>query len=95
MIRENVLPVLVEKNLYAAAVVRSVAIVTEVSATDEKTKIFADRLCVRADALAARTVEISRGFIVNGEERARTERAAYKTEARALNLAAVPPHIEF
>ena len=95
MIRENVLPVLVEKNLYAAAVVRSVAIVTEVSATDEKTKIFADRLCVRADALAARTVEISRGFIVNGEERARTERAAYKTEARALKLAAVPPHIEF
>ncbi len=95
MIRENVLPVLVEKNLYAAAVVRSVAIVTEVSATDEKTKIFADRLCVRADALAARTVEISRGFIVNGEERTRTERAAYKTEARALKLAAVPPHEEF
>ena len=95
MIRENVLPVLIEKNLYAAAVVRSVAIVTEVSVTDEKSKILADRLCVRADALAARIAGISRGFMLNGEERLRMERAAYKTETRALKLAAVPPHTEF
>ncbi len=91
MIRENVLPQIVKKNLEAIFVARSLAILTEVSASDERTKIIADRLLVKADELAARAASISGGFIENPVARSAAEKEIGKTETRALKLASVPP----
>lgn len=91
MIRENVLPQIVKKNLDAIFVARSLAILTEVSATDESAKIAADRLMVKADELAARSASVSGGLIDNPVARIAEENALGKTETRALKLASVPP----
>lgn len=91
MIRENVLPQIVKKNLDAIFTMRSLAILTEVSASDEKTKILADRLLVKADELAARAASISGGFIENPDGKKAEENAIGKIETRALKLASVPP----
>lgn len=90
MIRENVLPQIVKKNLGAIFVARGLSILAEVSASDERTKILADRLLVKADELAARAATISGGFIENPDERKEEENVIGKIETHALKLASVP-----